>query len=139
MADAFNAVDVSDKAAADFFDGCVTISGCQPKLLWQYTKGTPKHWKATISWSEAKKQRLALSDALDMTGGYQLKQKKFCWQLRQWLKKQGQEWSGADAEAAVYRLRAMMAHLRDFARINRKVPQSFAPMESLVSKILLDR
>ena len=66
-----------------------------------------------------------------------LKHKRFIKQLGNWLSKSGNLWALQDTEAAAYRLRAMMAQLRDFKRDAIAIPRPFESLSCFLNKIVI--
>ena len=136
------AVNLTWEQANELFDTCVTATNLSPKKLFCYNKSKPEDWKKAIVWSEIRNQRAVLSSLLDLTQGRLIKHRSFMCQLSTWLNNRQLVWSMSDVEKAVYSLRTMLAHLRDFARLYRKgkksLPRGFEQMQTLVDKMALE-
>ena len=131
-------VNISDASAAEFFDSSVAVADLNPKKLFHYSRGKPEDWKKTIVWADIKKHKHVISDLLDHTRGRQLKQKLMTKQLSVWLRTKDQAWSMNDCDAAVFNLRAMLAHLRDVKRDNGAPPRQHEQLKSLLTKVIVD-
>ena len=77
-------VDLTHGQAVDFFDATVTVAA--GKQLWPYSKGQPNCWKKSPHWGDIKRNRVALSLALNFTSGRMLRHKRLVTQLRSWVK-----------------------------------------------------
>ena len=103
--------------------------------VWKYSRGDVRSWKKSIRWSEVRKSRQSLNDIFRMSGGFQLTHKPFLAQLTTWADEKKKKWSAVDIERSVYRLRCMMAHLRDYRRAQFRDPSKKPPLgyENLLS------
>jgi hypothetical protein len=129
------AVDISKEEAWSFFDMHVNPHA-PPKTLFAYSKGTPDKWKSRPDWAGIKKNSQTLGNMFDITSGRQLKHKQFVAQSITHLAKFN--WASADAEAAVYRLRAMMAQLRDWKRADKPAPNQYKALNGLLNMVCSD-
>jgi hypothetical protein len=129
------AVDISKEEAWSFFDMHVNPHA-PPKTLFAYSKGTPDKWKSRPDWAGIKKNSQTLGNMFDITSGKQLKHKQFVAQSITHLGKFN--WASADAEAAVYRLRAMMAQLRDWKRADKPAPNQYKALNGLLNMVCSD-
>jgi hypothetical protein len=122
-------VNLEDAAAQEFFLANVNARTL-PQDLWPYSKGRPKDWQRIIVWQECRTSRGPLGDLFGLTNGRQLKHKAFFHQLQAFLQAQKQKafWDENETEKACYRIRAMMAHMRDFKRLQFKEPTRAPPI-----------
>ena len=135
-----SAVDLSYDSAPEYFDEVITATSLCPKKLFAYSKSGPCDWKRSLCWADARNNRMVMSALLDRTGGRMVKQKVLTQQLSSWLQSRGTPWSASDCEQAVYALRTMTAHFRDFVRGlssgKKKWPNNCEFMKPIASNIL---
>jgi len=130
-------VDLSDDEARRFLDQTVTLASMNGRgsTLWPYDKGSVGDWKKSPSWAGIRQNQVTLSCILEATQGQQLRHKRFLGQVVAWCAEKGLRIAASDVEKAVYRLRLMMAHLRDFARSSRKLPKHYGPLATLLDAV----
>ena len=112
-----SATDVSDAEAWGIFNEHVApVAHLGHKEVFKYKRGTPSDWKRSPGWSDVHRNRHCIGDVLAKTGGKNVHAHSFSKQLSRWLEEKGYRWSYSDVEAATYRLRAMLAQLRNYRR-----------------------
>ena len=117
---------IADAGAFGLFASTVDLQRTAADL-WPYRSYRTADWKKKLDWPQCKKASADLAELFHQTEGRQLKHVPFFNQLTSWLLKQGVTWHEDDTERACYRIRAMMAQLRDFKRLQYKYPTKTPP------------
>ena len=128
-------VDLSESDVFDFMDATVSVTGLTVRTLWPYSKGLPSDWKRPPVWCEIRKNSFALSYLFDKTHGLQANHNSMIKHVHAWLLKNQIEWTSPDVNLVVYRLRAQMAQMRDWARDKKTAPRGYEHLGSVLSKI----
>ena len=139
-------VDVSDEVAMSLLDAHISAGALvDATVLWPY--GQPGQefsmWKKAPRWSDIKRSRQMLEDFVEATSGRTLNPKKWDSQVAAWFASRKHELSAKAVCRAAYRVRLMLAHLRDAKRsISRGVstpPFRFRQLRALVDMMRIPK
>lgn len=90
-------------------------------------------------WGQINVHRTLLHDWFEASGGFCVRQTTVTRQLTAFCAATKIDCTAKEAEAAVYRLRAMMSQMRDTKKGNRQPPKRFASLQSLFRLISTDQ
>ena len=127
-------VDLDDGLAASLLSDSLPMAAhCSNLVLY-----TELNFRRRGKWSELYKNRSFLADVFMATGGYLVRQSSLQRQMTAYVRKNNIQGEAMDIESLVYRIRAMMSHLRDAKAKAHKIPRRFECLASVLNNVRIE-